>query len=83
MVGSHNEDNSMVYENGQIVMFTTFMEEGDEEARFIVIEDRDSRILVEEICDLPFAPQRVFQKDEITLALEQDLKQRGQRPSFA
>lgn len=73
---------AMTYDNGQIVMFREFLEEGDEEARFIVIEDRDTRVLVEEICDLPFPPQRTFQKNEITLAPEQDLEQRGKRPSF-
>lgn len=67
----------MIYENGQIVMFREFLEKGDEQARFIVIEDRDTRILVEEICDLAFAPQRAFQKSEVTLAPEQDLRQRG------
>lgn len=72
------------YENGQIVMFRSFMERGDEEARFIVVEDREERVLVEEICDLPFPPQRAFVKGDIVLAPEedQDLKQRGSRPRF-
>ncbi|MCZ7861514.1 hypothetical protein O9X98_08890 [Agrobacterium salinitolerans] len=72
----------MQYENGQIVMFREFLEEGDEEARFVVIEDRDTRILVEEICDLPLPPQRSFEKSEVVLAPDQTVQQKPRAPLF-
>lgn len=70
----------MQFENGQIVMFTEFLEEGDEEVRFVVIEDREDRVLVEEICDLELPPQRSLPKADLELAPDQTIRQKPKSP---
>ena len=61
-------------------MFKDFLEEGDEDMRFIMLEDRDDRVLIEAICDMPFPPQNCFPKSLMTLAPEQDIKPKPHEP---
>lgn len=72
----------MTFTNGQILMFKDVLEEGDEELRFIFIEDRGDAVLVEAIIDLPFPPQNSFPKSDMILAPDQSLKQYSKPPKI-
>ena len=38
---------------------------GEEDARFVLVEDNGDRVLIELICDLPIHPRECVPKDEI------------------
>ena len=54
-------------EPGMIVKFAELIEEGDGEARFIVIESRGDRVLVEAICSMSIKPQYNFRRSELVI----------------
>jgi hypothetical protein len=52
---------------GQKVKFKEILEQGDEELRFIVLEDKGDRVLVQAVVDLPFPPTYTYLKSELVV----------------
>jgi hypothetical protein len=51
---------------GDVVRYVRSVDPGDEECRFIVIEDNDDRLMIMLICDLPIPPLYVVPRCELT-----------------
>jgi hypothetical protein len=51
---------------GAVVRYVRTVDPGDEDYRFVVVEDNGDRIMIKLICDLPIPPVWVVPRCEVT-----------------
>ncbi len=53
---------------GDMVRFMEIVDPGDEDSRFIVIENNGDRLMIRFVCDLPIPPTQVVLRSDVCKA---------------
>ncbi len=53
---------------GDVVRFREIVDPGDEDSRFVVVEDNGDRLMIRFICNLPIPPIQVVPRSDVCKA---------------
>lgn len=60
-------ENNVTVKAGTVVRFANPLDESEKKATFVVIEDRETRLFVEAVCNMALRPKYVYNKTDMEI----------------